>query len=133
MVHIHRIKPPQLLNINMWAISVPKNITNLVVNLLKRSNLKIANISKTRKKQKNKGIFLVRSVNLEQPCGGASLGKLVYKTKRLSRQVRGPGGNMKNEALTLVAQTWRSLLAITKELSTSPSGMVNYNTMNQGK
>jgi len=49
----------------MLAVSVLKNIINSAVNGLKRSNLKIANISKPRKKQKNKGMLLVRFVNLE--------------------------------------------------------------------
>ena len=50
----------------MLVVLVPKNIISSVANGPKRSNLKIANISKTRRKQKNKDMFLARFVNLER-------------------------------------------------------------------
>jgi hypothetical protein len=52
----------------MWAISVQKNITNLVANGLRRSNLRIANISKRKKRQRDLGILLARYVSLKMHC-----------------------------------------------------------------
>jgi len=65
-VHIQRIKPRRLLSINISVISNLRNTINLPASQLRKSSRRIVYISKVRRKQKNKGMFLARFVDLER-------------------------------------------------------------------
>jgi len=46
-------------------MSKPRNTINSIADQLRKSKRRIVYISKVRRKQKNKGMFLVRSANLK--------------------------------------------------------------------